>query len=54
MVVYDVEKTNGDVIQIDNPDSLPLMNSVREIREPIVEATIILPPEFVGNVIQLC
>ena len=53
-VVYEVEKTNGDVIQIDNPDSLPLMNSVREIREPIVEATILLPPEFVGNVIQLC
>ena len=53
-VVYEVEKTNGDVIQIDNPDSLPLMNSVREIREPIVAATILLPPEFVGNVIQLC
>ena len=53
-VVYEVEKTNGDVIQIDNPDSLPLMNSVREIREPIVAATIFLPPEFVGNVIQLC
>ena len=53
-VVYEVEKTNGDVIQIDNPDSLPLMNSVREIREPIVQATIFLPPEFVGNVIQLC
>jgi GTP-binding protein LepA len=53
-VVYEVEKTNGDVIQIDNPDSLPLMNSVREIREPIVEATLLLPPEFVGNVIQLC
>ena len=53
-VIYEVEKTNGDVIQIDNPDSLPLMNSVREIREPIVEATILLPPEFVGNVIQLC
>ena len=53
-VVYEVEKTNGEVIQIDNPDSLPLMNSVKEIREPIVEATLLLPPEFVGNVIQLC
>ena len=53
-VVYEVLKTNGEVIQIDNPDALPAMNYVKEIREPIVEATILLPPEFVGNVIQLC
>ena len=53
-VVYEVLKTNGDVIQIDNPDALPAMNYVKEIREPIVEATILLPPDFVGNVIQLC
>ena len=53
-VVYEVLKTNGEVIQIDNPDALPAMNYVKEIREPIVEATILLPPDFVGNVIQLC
>ena len=53
-VVYEVLKTNGEVIQIDNPDALPAMNHVKEIREPIVEATILLPPDFVGNVIQLC
>ena len=53
-VVYEVLKTNGEVIQIDNPDALPPMNYVKEIREPIVEATILLPPDFVGNVIQLC
>ena len=51
-VVYEVLKTNGEVIQIDNPDALPAMNYVKEIREPIVEATILLPPDFVGNVIQ--
>ena len=53
-VVYEVLKTNDEVIQIDNPDALPAMNYVKEIREPIVEATILLPPDFVGNVIQLC
>ncbi len=53
-VVYEVLKTNGEVVQIDNPDALPAMNYVKEIREPIVEATILLPPDFVGNVIQLC
>ena len=53
-VVYEVIKTDGEVLQIDNPDDLPKMNSVKEIREPIVAATLLLPPEFVGNVIQLC
>ena len=53
-VVYEVVKTDGEVLQIDNPDVLPKMNSVKEIREPIVAATLLLPPEFVGNVIQLC
>ena len=53
-VVYEVVKPDGEVLQIDNPDDLPKMNSVKEIREPIVAATLLLPPEFVGNVIQLC
>ena len=53
-VVYEVVRTDGEVLQIDNPDDLPKMNSVKEIREPIVAATLLLPPEFVGNVIQLC
>ena len=53
-VIHEVVKTDGEVLQIDNPDDLPKMNSVKEIREPIVEATLLLPPEFVGNVIQLC
>ena len=53
-VIHEVVKTDGEVSQIDNPDDLPKMNSVKEIREPIVEATLLLPPEFVGNVIQLC
>ena len=53
-VVHEVIKTDGEVLQIDNPDDLPKMNSVKEIREPIVAATLLTPHEFVGNVIQLC
>ena len=53
-VVHEVVKTDGEVLQIDNPDDLPKMNSVKEIREPIVAATLLTPHEFVGNVIQLC
>ena len=53
-VVHEVVKTDGEVLQIDNPDDLPKMNSVKEIREPIVAATLLTHHEFVGNVIQLC
>jgi len=53
-VVYEILKTNGAVIKIDNPNSLPEMNHIKEIREPIIEASILVPPDFVGNVIQLC
>ena len=53
-VVHEVVKTDGEVLQIDNPDDLPKMNSVKEIREPIVAATLLTPHEFVGNVIHLC
>ena len=53
-VVHEVVKTDGEVLQIDNPEDLPKMNSVKEIREPIVAATLLTPHEFVGNVIQLC
>ena len=53
-VVHEVVKTDGEVLQIDNPDDLPKMNSVKDIREPIVAATLLTPHEFVGNVIQLC
>ena len=53
-VIYEILKTNGAVIKIDNPNSLPEMNHIKEIREPIIEASILVPPDFVGNVIQLC
>ncbi|KZN67023.1 translation elongation factor 4 [Pseudoalteromonas luteoviolacea] len=52
-VVYEVETKDG-VIQIDNPSDLPAVNDIIEIREPIVEANILVPQEYLGNVITLC
>ncbi len=53
-VIYEVETTKGEVIQVDNPSRLPEPNYIEEIREPIVEANILVPQEFVGAVITLC
>ena len=53
-VEYEVLKTDGEVIKIDNPSQLPLPNDIEEIREPIVSTTILTPNEYVGNVITLC
>ncbi|NNF16029.1 MAG: elongation factor 4 [Gammaproteobacteria bacterium] len=53
-VVYEVLKTDGSVVQIDNPADLPPSNYVEEIREPIIIANILLPNEFVGAVMKLC
>ncbi|HFC92412.1 MAG TPA: elongation factor 4 [Leucothrix mucor] len=53
-VVYEVEQTNGDVINIHNPSQLPVVNKIEEIREPIIRGTIMMPQEYVGNVISLC
>ncbi|MBA6377751.1 MULTISPECIES: translation elongation factor 4 [unclassified Colwellia] len=53
-VNYEISCTNGDVISIDNPGDLPAINSIDEIREPIVEANILVPQEHLGNVITLC
>ena len=53
-VVYEVEQTDGEVIKIHNPSQLPVVNKIEEIREPIIRGTIMLPQEYVGNVISLC
>jgi GTP-binding protein LepA len=53
-VVYEIETKKGDVIYVENPARLPEPNEVNEIREPIVEANILVPQEFLGNVITLC
>ncbi|UKE71384.1 translation elongation factor 4 [Xanthomonas cerealis pv. cerealis] len=53
-VVYEVLKTDASVIPMDNPSKLPPLNNVEEIREPIIRANILTPPDYVGNIITLC
>ena len=53
-VVYEVLKTDGTVMPLDNPAKLPPVNTIEEIREPIIRANILTPPDYVGNVITLC
>jgi GTP-binding protein LepA len=53
-VVYEVELKSGEVRTIDNPSRLPGPNEVQEIREPIIQADILTPQEYLGNVMTLC
>ena len=53
-VVYEVETTAGEVIEIHNPADLPPVNKINELREPIIQASILLPEEYIGAVITLC
>lgn len=53
-VIYEVEKTSGEVIMVDNPAELPDPGQIAEIREPIIEAHILVPQDYLGNVINLC
>ena len=53
-VVYEVARTDGKPEYVDNPAKLPASNEIEEIREPIIIANILVPPEHVGGVLQLC
>ena len=53
-VEYEVLKNDGSIIKCDNPSQLPAPNDIDEIREPIVNTTILTPNDYVGNVITLC
>jgi GTP-binding protein LepA len=53
-VVYRVKMNSGEIIQVDNPAKFPIVNYIEHIEEPVVEATIHCPVEYVGNVLQLC
>ncbi|OOZ37373.1 translation elongation factor 4 [Solemya velesiana gill symbiont] len=53
-VIYEVVKSDGEIIFIDNPADLPDPNHIDEIREPIIEAHILVPQDHLGNVINLC
>ncbi|WP_087971726.1 translation elongation factor 4 [Oceanobacillus rekensis] len=52
-VIFEVEQTNGEVISIDNPSKMPDPQVVQEVREPYVEATIMVPNDYVGAVMEI-
>ncbi|AHJ00619.1 elongation factor 4 [Vibrio parahaemolyticus] len=53
-VVYEVEKTDGELLYVDSPAKLPAVNDIEEIREPIARCNILVPSDYLGNVITLC
>ncbi|GAV25467.1 elongation factor 4 [Carboxydothermus islandicus] len=53
-VIYRVVQTNGEILEIDNPAKLPPAGKIDHIEEPYVKATIMVPKEFVGNIMDLC
>ena len=53
-VIYEVALVNGEVITLENPAKLPELNRISEVREPIIEASILVPQDYVGSVIGLC
>ena len=53
-VIYEVACSDGEVLHIDSPGKLPAPDKVAEIREPIITANILVPPDYVGAVLKLC
>jgi GTP-binding protein LepA len=53
-VVYEVLRTDGTVMSLDNPAKLPQSNLIQEVREPIIRANILTPEAYIGNIIKLC
>ncbi len=53
-VVYEVVMKNGEKIEVENPSKLPDISQIETILEPIITATILVPQEYVGNVMTLC
>jgi GTP-binding protein LepA len=53
-VVYEILKTDGSIMELDNPARLPASPQIQEIREPIIVANILTPPDYIGNIITLC
>lgn len=53
-VIYEVLTTQDELLYVSNPADLPPVNHIEEIREPIIQANILVPQDYVGNVITLC
>jgi len=52
-VIYKIYKTDGEMIQIENPAHMPVPQEIEHVEEPFVKATVIVPNEFVGAVMEL-
>src|SRR5690606_22397545 len=52
--VYEVVKSDGNIIYVSSPSDLPDPAAIDEMREPICEANILVPKDYLGNVISLC
>jgi GTP-binding protein LepA len=53
-VVYEIELTNGEALQLHNPADMPEVTRIKEIREPWIKATILTPDEYLGGILKLC
>lgn len=53
-VVYKVILENGEVMEVDNPAHWPPVGQTRQVQEPYVQATIMVPDEFIGGIMELC
>ena len=53
-VIYEVTKTDGSVVRVDNPHNCPDPGSIMEAKEPYAKVSIIAPPDYVGNIMPMC
>jgi len=53
-VIYKINLTNGEQMWLDNPTNMPPVTNIESMEEPFVNASIITPTEFVGNIMELC
>jgi len=53
-VVYEVKRTDGSMVEIDNPSHMPPPQETESVSEPFVQVTVICPAEYIGNCLELC
>ncbi len=53
-VIYEVTKTDGTVVRVDNPHNYPDPGSIATAKEPYAKVSIISPPDYVGNIMPMC
>ena len=53
-VIYNIELTNGDLLEIDSPAKMPDRGSIKSISEPYIRTSIFVPSEYIGPIMELC